>query len=89
MFEQYAAVLQEDMPSLLVQGEIYPASKLARVLSNIVFLLRFAVVGLIIGGPGSLEAIGIAQRPSWFLWMCENRVNQKKINYTVLDNNCY
>ena len=77
MFEQYAAVLQKEIPSLVVQGEIYPASKLARVLSNIVFVLRFVVVGFIIGGPGSLEAVGITQRPQWFLWMCENKVRYR------------
>ena len=74
MFEQYGAYLRQDMPTLLLEGEIYPPSNTARIASNILFAVRLLLIGLILGGPDILQRIGINQPPQWYLWMYENKV---------------
>ena len=63
------------MPSLKMEGSIYPPSNTARLLSNIVFFMRLLLIGLLLGGPDTLQKVGIDNPPHWFLWMCENKVN--------------
>ena len=62
------------MPTLLLEGEIYPPSDTARIASNILFAVRLLLIGLILGGPDILQKIGINQPPQWYLWMYENKV---------------
>ena len=64
MFEQYAGVLQQELPTVDIHGETYPPTKLARTLSNIVFFLRMLLLAAILGGPGALNAVGINHPPS-------------------------
>lgn len=62
------------MPTLLLEGEIYPPSNTARIASNILFAVRLLLIGLILGGPDILQRIGINQPPQWYLWMYENKI---------------
>ena len=74
MFEQYRQVLAEDFPSLNIEGETYPPSPTAQLLSNLVFLVRMVLLGLVLAGPGALQSVGIQQPPAWYMWMYENKV---------------
>lgn len=67
------------MPSLNVEGSVYPAGPVAMALSNIVFIARLALIGLIIGGgPDTLQRVGINNTPQWLLWMFENKVTMER-----------
>lgn len=74
MFEQYASILQQELPTLEIHGETYPPTKLARTLSNIVFFIRMLLLAAILGGPGALNAVGINHLPSWYQWTQDNKV---------------
>lgn len=58
-----------------MEGSVYPPSDAARLLSNIAFFMRLLLIGLLLGGPETLQKVGIDNPPQWFLWMCENKVN--------------
>ena len=67
--------LHHELPSLEIQGETYPPTKLARTLSNIVFFLRMLLIAAILGGPGALQAVGINHYPDWYQWTQEHKVH--------------
>ncbi|XP_019857946.1 PREDICTED: selenoprotein T2-like [Amphimedon queenslandica] len=63
------------MPSLSVEGRVYPAGPVATALSNIVFIIRLLCIAVIIGGgPEMLQRFGINNTPQWLLWMFENKM---------------
>ena len=66
--------MKHDIPSVLLEGEIYPPSDNARLMSNVVFFARLLLMGVILGGPDVLRSIGINQPPQMLHWMFENKV---------------
>ena len=81
MFEQYRQALAEDFPSLSIEGDTYPPSSTAQLLSNLVFLVRMVLLGLVLAGPGALQSLGIQQPPAWYMWMYENKVGLRVCVY--------
>ena len=75
MFEQYVAVIRQEIPTLKAEGSVYPPGPIPQLLSNIMFALRLIFVGILISGPDALRWIGINNPPEWFMWMCQNKVN--------------
>ena len=73
MFEQYAQALSEELPHVTLEGENYPPPYLNSVLRNILFVLRMLSIGLILGGPGVLQSVGIQQPPAIYIWTQENK----------------
>lgn len=74
MFEQYGTHLKQSIPTILLEGEVYPPSDTARMMSNILFYLRLLLIGVILGGPDLMTTIGINQTPHWLQWMFDNKV---------------
>lgn len=67
------------MPSLSVEGRVYPAGPVATGLSNLVFIIRLLFIAVIIGGgPEMLQRFGINNTPQWLLWMFENKVGREE-----------
>ena len=58
----------------MLEGEVYPPSDTARLMSNVLFFARLLLIGLILGGPDVLRSVGIQQPPQWLQWMFENKV---------------
>ena len=73
MFEQYAQALAEELPHVRLEGENYPPPYANQLLSNVLFLVRMALIGLILAGPGVLQSLGIQQPPSIYMWTQENK----------------
>ena len=73
MFEQYAQALAEDLPHLKIDGATYPPPYINQLLSNTVFVIRMALLGVIIGGPRVLQAVGIQRPPAVYAWSQENK----------------
>ena len=73
MFEQYAQALAEELPHVQLEGENYPPPYINQQFSNILFVLRMALIGVIIGGPGVLQSVGIQNPPQVFWWAQENK----------------
>ena len=73
MFEQYAQTLTEELPHVKLEGENYPPPYFNSVLSNILFVLRMLLVGLILGGPQVFQSVGIQQPPDIYMWTQENK----------------
>lgn len=74
MFEQYVHALAEDFPHLKMEGNTYPPPYINQLLSNVVFVLRMALIAVIIGGPGVLQSVGIQQPPALYMWTQENKM---------------
>lgn len=74
MFEQYAQVLRSDIPHLHVEGETYPPPLLNQYLSNVVFVVRMALLLLLAAGPDALRYIGIEHPPPIYVWAQENKI---------------
>ena len=73
MFEQYAQALAEELPHVRLEGENYPPPYANKVLSNVLFGLRMVLIGVILGGPGVLQSVGIREPPSIYRWTQENK----------------
>ncbi len=74
MFEQYAQALRTEVPHLNMEGGTYPPPRVNELLSSGLFIVRMAVVLLLLAGPGVLQSIGI-QNPPWiYTWAHENKV---------------
>ena len=74
MFEQYANILQSEMPHLEFEGVTYPPPRINEILSNVVFVVRMVFLLILMAGPGVLQNIGI-QNPPWIIvWAQENKV---------------
>ena len=66
--------MRQDVPSISLEGEIYPPSDNARLMSNVMFYARLVLMGLILGGRDVMRTFGVEQPPNWLLWMFENKV---------------
>lgn len=75
MFEQYAQALADELPHVQLEGQNYPPPYINNLLSNALFVLRMLLIGLILGGPGVLQSIGVHQFPAIFLWTQENKIS--------------
>ena len=75
MFEQYAHVLQSEVPHLHMEGSTYPPPHINQVLSNVVFVVRMALLLLVFAGPDALRYIGIENPPHIYMWAQENKVS--------------
>ena len=53
MFEQYANILQSEMPHLEFEGVTYPPPRINEILSNVVFVVRMVFLLILMAGPGS------------------------------------
>ncbi len=84
VFEQYGTYVRQDLPSLLLEGEVYPPSDTARLMSNVLFFARLVLMGIILGGPDVLRYIGINQPPQFLQWMFDNKVCIYKSNLTSI-----
>ena len=73
MFEQYAQALAEELPHVHLEGDNYPPPYINKLFSNILFFGRLLLIGVILGGPGLLEGVGIRQPPSIYMWTQENK----------------
>jgi len=78
VFEQYAQVLRSDIPHLHVEGETYPPPLLNQYLSNVVFVVRMALLLLLAAGPDALRYIGIENPPPIYVWAQENKVGPQE-----------
>ena len=74
MFEQYAHALAEELPDLHLEGANYPPPYINNLLSNTLFYVRMVLIGLILGGPGVLQSLGIQQPPPIYMWTQENKM---------------
>ena len=74
MFEQYAHVLQSEVPHLHMEGSTYPPPHINQVLSNVVFVVRMALLLLLFAGPDALRYIGIQNPPHIYMWAQENKI---------------
>lgn len=74
MFEQYGSYVKQSIPTVLLEGEVYPPSDMAQLISNVLFYARLVLMGVILGGPDLLNTIGINQTPHWLQWMFDNKV---------------
>ena len=74
MFEQYSHALAEELPHLHLEGANYPPPYINNLLSNVLFYVRMVLIGLIIGGPGVLQSLGIQHPPSIYMWTQENKL---------------
>lgn len=74
MFEQYAQALANELPHLQLEGQNYPPPYINSVLSNVLFVVRMLLIGLILGGPGVLQNMGIHRLPDIFVWAQENKI---------------
>ena len=79
MFEQYAQVLQSDIPHLSVEGVTYPPPLFNQYLSNVLFVVRMALLLLLAAGPDALRYIGIENPPHIYIWAQENKVRDSLI----------
>lgn len=73
MFEQYSQALAQELPHLKLEGQNYPPPYICSVLSNVLFVVRMLLIGLILGGPGVLQGMGIQQPPAIYMWTQENK----------------
>lgn len=74
MFEQYAHALADEIPHLKLEGHTYPPPYINRLLSNCFFVLKILLMGIILGGPGVLQTIGIQQPPAIYVWTQEHKI---------------
>lgn len=74
-FEQYAQFLKAEYPGISVEGAFYHPHRLIRVLSNVVFYGKFAAMAAVIAGPTALQAVGINNPPTYYMWAHENKVH--------------
>lgn len=74
MFEQYAQALKSEVPHLEVEGETYPPPRVNEIMSNALFALRMACIGLLFGGPQLLQYLGINNPPGIYTWAQDNKV---------------
>ncbi|XP_059480426.1 thioredoxin reductase-like selenoprotein T homolog CG3887 [Neocloeon triangulifer] len=73
-FDQYANLLQEKYPEIIVTGDNYQPSAVRTFLAQAVGLLKMAAVMCIVLGVNPFTSLGYQNTPSWWQWCFNNKI---------------
>ncbi|CAG0914875.1 unnamed protein product, partial [Notodromas monacha] len=66
VFEQYAELLRERYPDILIEGDNFPPPTLKMYLAQFLGVFKLVLIVAIVAGAESLSMVGISQAPEWF-----------------------
>jgi len=74
VFEEYAQLIHQRYPSIHIEGDNYPPTALKQMLSQVLGVVKIALIVAIIAGQNPFQMIGM-QTPSAFEWALNNKIS--------------
>ncbi|KAF4527781.1 hypothetical protein B566_EDAN015837 [Ephemera danica] len=73
-FDQYASILQEKYPEIIVQGDLYQPAPIRTFLAQLTGLLKMGAILCIVLSFNPFTTMGFRAAPSWWEWCINNKI---------------